>query len=750
MIQLRTLLVVIVLLFFVPVFGQEIKIVSHSGNQPVNNAKLEFRCLATDEVRSFETNKEGIVVLPSDFSCSESDLLITHPNFEDLLIKYIFAPTKTIEIQPKGKEMEEVVITAQYASTSAEKAVQKIKVIDRKTIDLMGAQNLKDVLSNQMNIRISQDNVLGSSMSLQGISGQNVKILIDGVAVTGRVNGNIDISQINMNNVERIEIVEGPLSVNYGTDALAGTINIITKKFQKPSTSGSLTSYYESNGQYNISGRLAHSTPKYTFSLVGGRNYFDGWKQGDRPFLIDKVAIADSNRVKDWKPKEQYFGTAFIGRKIKNVNVGLSSDYFYEQIMNRGAPRMPYYETAFDDYYTTGRFTNSLNINGKIRPNGNVNAVFAYVYYQRIKNTYIKDLTTLDQQLTPTPEDQDTSRFYNFTARGSYSTVYANSKTNGELGYDFGHETGTGIRIKNGNQQIGDYAIFGTAEYRPTSKLTVRPGVRLIYNTAYKAPIVPSLNIKQDLGKRSTIRISYARGFRAPALKDLYFYFVDVNHNIKGNENLKAEYSHNFSASFNTRFEMKSMQWKLDNSYFYNTIRNLITLAQSSATEYSYFNLSKFKSVGANVSLEGKWKNLTATIGGSYVGRYNELFETTNSARYTYSPEGRMNVQYAWLAKECTFSIFYKYTGKTPNFALDANNQLYKTSIADYHMMDASVAKYFWKKRVLLTIGGKNLFNIQNIVGTATGSAHTASSNTIPLAMGRTFFFKFDINLTTK
>merc|ERR1711965_356759 len=97
----------------------------------------------------------------------------------------------------------------------------------------MAAVTLKDVLVNQNNIRVAQDNVLGSSMSLQGMSGQNIKILIDGIPVIGRLNGNIDISQINLNTIERIEIIEGPLSVNYGTDALAGTINLISQKNKK-------------------------------------------------------------------------------------------------------------------------------------------------------------------------------------------------------------------------------------------------------------------------------------------------------------------------------------------------------------------------------------------------------------------------------------------------------------------------------------------------------------------------------------
>ena len=86
-------------------------------------------------------------------------------------------------------ELETFVVTAQYEKTTKEKAVNKIKVIEREKIEAIGAVNLRDVLSNENNIRISQDNVLGSFMSLQGISGQNVKILIDGVPIIGRLNG---------------------------------------------------------------------------------------------------------------------------------------------------------------------------------------------------------------------------------------------------------------------------------------------------------------------------------------------------------------------------------------------------------------------------------------------------------------------------------------------------------------------------------------------------------------------------------
>ena len=128
------------------------------------------------------------------------------------------------------KQINEVVVTGQINELSIKKSVHKIRVIDSKIINSGLYQNLANIIEKELNIKLSEDNLLGSSLSIQGISGQNVKILIDNIPVIGRLNGNIDISQISLNNIEKIEIVEGPLSTVYGTDALAGTINLITKK----------------------------------------------------------------------------------------------------------------------------------------------------------------------------------------------------------------------------------------------------------------------------------------------------------------------------------------------------------------------------------------------------------------------------------------------------------------------------------------------------------------------------------------
>ena len=159
-------------------------------------------------------------------------------------------------------------------------------------------------------------------------------------------------------------------------------------------------------------------------------------------------------RYKNWKPKEQYFGTLYYGHYFKKVKFGYTGDYFYEQVTNKGLPRLPYYETAFDDYYNTKRINNSVNLNGLISKNYYLNVLAAYNHFQRVKNTYFKDLTTLDEVLTENASDQDTSTFNDIMTRGTISRTKDSAKFNYELGYDINHETALGIRIKNSNSNF--------------------------------------------------------------------------------------------------------------------------------------------------------------------------------------------------------------------------------------------------------------------------------------------------------
>jgi outer membrane receptor for ferrienterochelin and colicins len=751
----NSFLIVLCLLTISKLFGQTISVYSNEDKLGIPSAHLFLKDLKTGKESLVLTNEEGkatVQVTPPTKYLIKVSFLGYKTQFDTL----VDASDKTYFLVSENTTLNEVVVTAQYAPNSPEKAVHRIKVIDNKKIEAMAAVNLRDVLTNELNVRLSQDNILGSSMSLQGIAGQNIKILIDGIPLTGRLNGNIDISQINMNNVERIEIIEGPLSVNYGTDALGGTINIITKKSQKKSFNISSSNYYESNGQYNFTGKIGFSKQKHFVGVTGGRNFFDGWRPTDKPFHIESKGPADSTRYSSWKPKEQYFGTLNYNYSFKTLKLGYTGDYFYEKITNRGLPRKPYFESAFDETYITNRINNSIFLTGKIGKNHYLNVLAAYNHFERKKNQYYVDLTNMNNTLTTNIGDQDTSIFNDIITRGTFSQQKANTPFNYEVGYDINHETSKGIRIKNTTQQIGDFALFSSAEYKPIPSLTFRPGIRVIYNTAYKAPLVPSINVKyspkvsKDPDKTLGIRFSYARGFRSPSLKELYYYFVDINHNISGNENLKAENSNNFSLSTTYNVIKGERAWKVDFSLFYNAINNMISLAQSSGTQYTYFNLDKFKTMGAVLQGEYAIKHFKVSLGGSIIGRSNQFTNSTQFDQFTYSPEGRLNLFYEWHKQNMTFAFFYKYTGKLPTYILDSNDEISKTIMQDYNTADISITRTFFNKLLGVSIGAKNLFDVKTINGISTGSAHSSGNNSIAVGMGRTYFVKLDIQFNTK
>ena len=124
-----------------------------------------------------------------------------------------------------AKEMGEVIVTGQYKPQSVKNSVYQVRTISKERIQKQAATKLQDVLNSELNIRFSQDPATGGSdISMLGLSGQNVKILLDGMPMIGRqgTSNEININQIDVNTIERIEIIEGPMSVIYGADALAG------------------------------------------------------------------------------------------------------------------------------------------------------------------------------------------------------------------------------------------------------------------------------------------------------------------------------------------------------------------------------------------------------------------------------------------------------------------------------------------------------------------------------------------------
>ncbi|MCK4747900.1 MAG: TonB-dependent receptor, partial [Bacteroidales bacterium] len=270
-----------------------------------------------------------------------------------------------------------------------------------------------------------------------------------------------------------------------------------------------------------------------------------------------------------------------------------------------------------------------------------------------------------------------------------------------------------------------------------------QPGLRYGYNTKYRSPLVPSLNLRWSPSGKHVFRASYARGFRAPSLKELYLYFVDINHNLRGNPDLEAEYSHNINLTWDYTIDRKYNQYGLQAGLFYNSINNRISLLVDSATVYSYINIDRYRTVGGKLNFKYRMHpRFSFELGVFEVGRQNILNEGEGiSTDFRFSTDISANVTYNWLSRKLRFLISYKYTGKHPQFYSDESGEIVEGFIEGYHMMDVSATKSYWQDRIILGIGAKNLFDYTNVEsGGLTTGAHSSGAGSYPVGWGRSYF----------
>jgi len=198
----------LIMLAVVAAYGQHqqatIKVIDQKNQEPVAFAHVCFEGLKTGKPKYSMTSLQGTV--PNEI-IEKSKIVVSYVGYA----KYIdtIQPGQSLELQlkPTILNMDEVVVTGQYTPERADKSIYKIEVINARQIEQKAATNMADLLKDESNMRVSQDGVLGTSLRIQGLSGENVKFLMDGVPMIGRMNGNFDLNQIGLYNVDHVEIL---------------------------------------------------------------------------------------------------------------------------------------------------------------------------------------------------------------------------------------------------------------------------------------------------------------------------------------------------------------------------------------------------------------------------------------------------------------------------------------------------------------------------------------------------------------
>jgi len=740
-----------------------VTVLSASDNSPLIGATL--RPLDNRSV-GWVTDLEGKARLEIN---APTKIVLSSIGF--LTSEHVISPQQNLEIKVEEDilGLEEVVVTGAFVPTSSARSLFSVKKLNNDFIEARGSVSLGDALQTQLNLKTIQDDVLGTRVVMQGISGPNVKMLMDGVPLVNGAGGEFDLSQINMNNVERVEIVEGPLSVQYGTNALAGTINIITKTYNNKESRLLLNTYYESVGQYNVDLVLAKGWENLSINLGGGRNQFLGYS-------------STGQRSENWVPRTQYLADAKIKARVGSLNLIGAYNQLWQHSTNRGNAASAFNnqtgrlsEIAKDDYNTTERFNSSFIINGQLGDKQYINLVNGVSSFEQGSRGYLQDVIDDIRWLSTNPEEHDTTRYTSWTFRGTYVYGHTERKQGSylTLGYEASINNAKGGRISDeANRNVNEFGLFTALEIPIGSKLHLQPALRYTYSNSYdtrdinflnsRLPLLPSLNLLLKEGQNFDLRLSYGKGYRTPSVRELYYEFIDANHYIVGNTDLLPEVGDNFNASATWRTKINGVTAAFTPTLFFSQINNKIDLIQILDRESLpdevpknvpvarvYENIPNFKSYGFNLAADLAWPNsLRITPGAGMLARSGSEADD----RFFYSYEGNLNASYKADRIDTRFNLFYKYNGQITEFAREEDGSIGVLALEAYHTLDASLSKPFLNGRLLATLGGKNLFNVTDISLVGEGGKglvlQTGREDFYPISWGSTLFLK--LNYTIK
>ncbi|WP_089742134.1 TonB-dependent receptor plug domain-containing protein [Chryseobacterium taihuense] len=680
-------------------------------------------------------------------------------------------------------KIDEVVITGQYKQQSINKSIYRVEVIDAQQIKNMGATTASEVLNQNLNILIEPNSGNGDSNArIMGLGGAYTKILIDNIPVVSDqgMGNQVDLSKINVNNIERIEIVKGAMGVEYGNNAVAGVINIITKKnyakkltallsLQEETVGKDYDWYKKGNGRHVQNLNLGYKiSENWNVTADFNRNDFQGYKgnlKGYKYFNENN----DKKRGYDWLPKDQITINAALRYAKNNTSLFFKSNFltetvnFYNQVIEDlplGNGNRTYIGND-RNYYTT-RWIHQFNIQTKIGSRIHYLGDFSYQKQDRKSQEITYDIPN-----RKTLTENEKKSFYEsevFYSRGMFSNFLDSDKINFQLGYELDRTSGfagsetfefnnNGINI---SRSIFNYAKFLSAEWKISNQLSFRPGVRLALSDRFDSQYNYSLTARFNPTEKSDFRAVFGSSNRFPTYEELYTFVVDNNHDIRGNENLNPETGYSLGLSYDFTNSQSNL-WKMNLSFsaMYLDVKDRIEsiIVSNSPLKYTFLNVDSYKSLlfGGGFSLKKENLSFNGSVSVLGISQNLNTGNMTSPDDYNFNAEANFAVNYTLPKLNTLFALYYKYTGLQKRFTQKAsqnpgkNPQYVLGEISAFNMMNFTVSQPFFNNHLEISLGVKNIFDLSDVRNTVlSGGAHNSATGSQNLFYGRSYFARLN------
>ena len=551
--------------------------VKDSKNQkPISDVNIYLKKSRTGTT----SDENGEFVLDIKNDKDELEIEFSHVAYESVFIYGWNKDFIEIEMNEVFLQLDDIVVTSMKCEYNLSNVPIYTEIINKSTIRQSGAVTLSDLMEQTPGISKNYD-VHGSfDYNLLGLDSKYILILKDGNPITGKFNDKVDLDQIMVSNTDRIEIIKGPGSALYGTEAMGGVINIISdKNIKKNKVEVQLRKIsYEDDIK-----KFQNGSSGDVLSLTYGKSY--------KAFEFQSSILSQRLR-KNGSNND-------LGKdKIDKLNIDGQLGWESSNEKNEVNIRFIYFDQldGAKELTSTGYLvsSNSTNIDRKD----------IKVDYKKIINkniTFFQNISSSHYSREYNQSGIDSTFFRLNMAKESLIDYEAKINFNTSVynwiaGFEYSEPGYNNMRLRDTTHRRILKGLFLQNQYMMSEKINLVTGFRSdIYNK--KIVYNPRIALMFNFNKKIKYRLSYGEGFRVPSILETFidFYNIDQGYMVKGNPNLKPEKSKGLT--FNLDFSGKN-RFRLNFLGYYNIFTNKIlteqqTNAAVSPTTFSYQNISE-------------------------------------------------------------------------------------------------------------------------------------------------------------